>query len=376
MVLWPGMGALYGVFLRIVSKARNLRRFAIAIPAALIAIALAWIGATLVVAERLNAGQRNSELSQRDDLKKQVRTLFQSDDLTGLETLSSRFRDGRERTQSGIWKLTVFYGAFQDLGSEIARDDTAAWDKLSTKIIRWQQAEKSSPAAIIAGAVSLKARAWKLRPRTFVLEASTGDSRFVRTLRIAAELLDRSKSVAAADPHFYAVRADLAAALSQDPGSFMDLVNEGLDKTPGYLPLYFSGLNYFADGNAAGRPDVAQRIEAFANTVARRLPAPQGEAIYARLYWHAFTALYGDDLFVKSRVDWSRMRNGIDAVLASYPDAWNRNNFAYLACLQHDHATSKRLLDGLADPIITVWKAKAIFNGCQRWANAETGQSN
>ena len=368
-------GCFQGYPLLIVSKARNLRRFVIAVPAALVALALAWFGIAEVTAQRLRAGRGPAEMTQRADLKKQVQGIFKSGDFVGLDALSARLRDGAERTPSGIWKLTVFYGAFQDLAASIGRDDAAGWDSLSARIAHWQQTSKTSPAAIIADAVARKARAWTLRPRQFVHEASIGgESRFIRTLRLAAELLDRNRAIAQSDPHFYAVRADLAAALSEDPGVFMERINEGLDKSPGYFPLYFAGLNYFADGDAAERADVAQRIEAFANTAARRLPGSDGTALYARLYWHASSAIYGDQLFAKSRVDWPRMRSGIDAVLARYPDAWNRNNFAYLACLQHDQATTKRLLTGVSEPILTVWKAKTIFNGCQRWANGESAQ--
>ncbi len=361
--------------MRIVSKARDLRRFTIAVPAALVALALAWFGVAEVTAQRLRATHGPAELSERAALKQHVRELFKQDAFADLETLATSFRNGSQRTQSGIWKLTVFYGAFQDLANEVARDDTARWNAVAAKLLRWQQVEKTSPTAIIADAVALKARAWTTRPRRYVLEASVGgEGRFIRSLRLAAELLDRSKSIAAADPHFYAVRADLAAALSEAPGPFMERINEALDKAPGYLPVYFAGLNYFADANATERPDVARRIEAFANTAAQRLPGPEGEAIYARLYWHAFTAVYGDDLFAKSRVDWPRMRSGIEAVLARYPDSWNRNNFAYLACLQRDQTTAARLLAGVAEPIMSVWKAKTIFSGCQRWAGAATAQ--
>lgn len=361
--------------MRIVSRARNLRRFAIAVPAALVALALAWFGIADVTAHRLKAAQAPSELGERATLKTQVRDLFRADDFAKLETLSASFRDGSQRTQSGIWKLTVFYGAFQDLAAEVAREDQVGWDRLAGRIGRWQQAYRASPSALIAEAAMLKARAWTLRPRRYVQEASLGgENRFTRTLRLAAEQLDNAKAIAAADPHFYALRADLAAALGEDPGAFMERINEGLDKAPGYLPLAFAGLSYFAGGDATERPEVAKRIEAFANTAALRLPGTEGAAVYARLYWQASAAIYGDDLFAKSQVDWPRMRSGMDAVLARYPDAWNRNNFAYLACLERDRPTAQRLLAGLGEPILSVWKAQKIFTGCQGWANGGTVQ--
>jgi hypothetical protein len=56
-------------------------------------------------------------------------------------------------------------------------------------------------------------------------------------------------------------------------------------------------------------------------------------------------------------------------VLDRFPDAWNRNNFAYLACLQGDKSTTADLIVGIGGkPMLDVWKAKSIFEGCRRWS--------
>ncbi len=346
---------------------------AIAIGAAIAALALVWIGIAGVEAGRLRLGQASTEFGERDRLKQEVRDLFKANDFAGLERLAASYRDGKQRTRSGIWKLTVFYAGFQEVAAELPRDDSNGWRSLTEQVERWRKAYRDEPTVYVANAIILKAHAWSLRPRRLVLEASTGaPNRFLDTLRMAANGLDRAKNIAATDPHFYVVRADLASALAEAPGPFMDLVSEGLDKAPSYYPLYFSGLDFFAEDNAPQRPDIARRIEAFANTAARRLHGADGAAIYARLYWHAYSAIYGNDLFRKSQVDWQRMRGGFEAIVSRYPDAWNRNNFAYLACLYGDRDTTRRLLSDASEPLmLTVWKARKFHDGCQRWANTK-----
>jgi hypothetical protein len=361
-----------GVSVQVVTKLLGRRGLLITIFAGVVGIAAVWVGMATIQLRQLAAQPMANELADRASLKERVRRLLSSADYPGLDRLESQFRDGSERTSSGVWKLTVFYGAFQDAAFEVSRDDAAGWRALTASIDGWRQAEPASPGPTIAGAVILKARAATLRPRRMILEASTGaEARYLATLRQAAALLDGNKPIAALDPHFFAVRADLAATLSETPDSVMDLVGEARDRSPDYYPVYFSGLDYFASGTGMQRPDVARRIEAFANTAAQRLSGPAGEVVYARIYWHAYSAVYGNDLFHKSRADWARMRSGLESVLKQYPDAWNRNNFAYLACLQGDRETTRKLLDGVSGPpLLDVWKAKRFLAGCRSWANS------
>lgn len=325
-------------------------------------------GAFAAIAAR--SGGASTEFAGRDRIKAEVGKLFRASDFAALDELAARYRDNQERTGSGVYKLSVYYATFHGLAAALDRHDEAGWRRLHAVVANWRAASPYSPSPVIAEAAMLKAHAWVLRPRRFVLEAAvTPQDKFVGTIRQAAAVLDEAKSVASPDPHYYALRAELASALDEAPGPFMDLIEEGLARTPGYLPIHFAGLGFFADEGAASSPEIARRIEAYASTAAARLPGAEGKAVYARLYWHAYSVIWGDDLFRNSRVDWARMRDGIDAVLASFPDPWNRNNFAYLACLKQDRETARRLLDGISGPpLMTVWKAKPILEGCRAWA--------
>ena len=372
-------GHRLGYRVKIPSRFGRGRWFLVAAAAIVGVLGVAWAGAGQVDASRLPISQVPSELIERAQLKKTVQRLFNAEAFLELDAMAARFRDGQERTPSGVWKLTVYYSAVQDLASGIARNDTPAWRQLLAKTERWRHAFPATPAAYVADATVRKAMAGSLRPRRLIFEASTGaEGRYAAALQDAAAVLDANKAVASADPQFYAVRADLASALGEAPGAFMDFVNEGLDKHPGYYPLYFSGFDYFLAPGALGA-DGARRMEAFTNTAVRHLPGTEGRAIYARLYWHAYASIYGNDLFRKSRADWTRMRSGLQAVLAEYPDAWNRQNFSYLACLAGDRDTTGRLLGGVTErPILAVWKSQRIFDGCHSWANSvvETAQQN
>jgi len=152
-------------------------------------------------------------------------------------------------------------------------------------------------------------------------------------------------------------------------------VDQGRVKFPGYFALDFSGLDYFAagDGTKAIGPAEAARIEAFAATAASAA-GPDADQRYARLYWHAYAAIYGKDLFKQSRVNWPRMRDGMNSLVAQYPDAWNINSFAYLACIAGDRQTTQHLMARLPERplVLAVWQARAVFASCRKWASGGT----
>ncbi len=52
---------------------------------------------------------------------------------------------------------------------------------------------------------------------------------------------------------------------------------------------------------------------------------------------------YGElDMFKNGPTDWKRMKQGFEDILAQYPDAWNRNNFAQFTCRAGDWETYRK----------------------------------
>ena len=373
MRIFVAVGRCVGSRVHIFSWVSCHRRIAVVAVAAFAAAGAAWISIATVEAGRLASGPAPTELSQRAGLKLAVRSLFEAGDFAALDRMAEDFRSTGARTSSGVWKLTVFYGAFHELAGELERANGARWQQLFAHVDRWRERFSGQPTAYVVEGEALKTYAFSLRPRFYVHEASTGgDAAYSAAMRNARDFLDRNKAVAAADPHFYVVRADIAAVLGEEPDRFMDLVNEGLVKSPGYYQLYFSGLDYFATSLTGDDEARAARIEAFANSAVARTQAQEGKGLYARLYWHAYSGFYGNQLFQKSRADWPKMRAGLEDVIGKYPDAWNVNHFAYLSCLAGDRDTTRRVIGGLGDhPALQVWQARAIYEGCRSWAASE-----
>lgn len=308
-------------------------------------------------------GAATAEIVARAEIKAEVARLLVAEDYASLERLAEDYRRHRGRTGSGVWKLTVFYAGIHDAAAASVGDE-AGWMSLTRRLDNWRTHAPSSPTPIIALAIALKRYAQPRGTRTFVEQASSGGSALLDTLRAALTYLEANRARAGADPHFYVAWANLATTLSHDDAEFLAMVEEGARREPGYYQLYFAALDHFAPsqrGNVRG-------AEALANRAAT-LAGPEADAVYARIYWYGAEAHFGGDLLGRSLVDWDRMRRGIDAIVALYPNRWNIDNLARLACAAADARTTRALLSRSKDPpLMTVWRTHAAYASCRRLA--------
>ncbi len=330
--------------------------------------ALAWV--TLSAAGSMEPA---GELVVRRGVKAEVRALFAARDYGALEAIAGRYRSGKDRTPSGIWKLTLFYGALHDAIATVRASDRGGWRALAADMGTWRKRYPASPTAIVAGGLLLKRMAWNLRPTGIVLEAALStDRRFLDGLRTARRFLDANEAIAGSDPHFYVVWASLAAALGEDNGEFISRLQQAAAREPGYYQLYFAALDQFAPADGQSASDQAQAVEALANLAVERTRTAEGHGVYARIYWYASTAFWKDRLFAASHLDWARMQVGIDDVLARYPDAWNLNNFARLACLKGDRGKTAELFARMHGELaLEAWPSRAEAERCHDLANGK-----
>jgi hypothetical protein len=259
-----------------------------------------WLGAT-------GEFEPAAELAERRAIKAEIRGLFASLDLEGLEALAAKYRALKERTPSGVWKLALYYAAIHEAAVDVEPGDEDAWQALHENLSIWREKHPDSPTPIIASAIAFKRLAWNVRPSGLLQEASASpEERFAAVLHGALGFLESNREVASSDPHFYVVWASLAAALGTEEARFLSRIEEGIAREPGYYQLYFAALDAFADEEDP--EELAKPIEAFANMAAERTAAEEGLGLYARLYWYATTAFWKERVFEVSRADWPRLR--------------------------------------------------------------------
>lgn len=303
-----------------------------------------------------------NEVVERAQISQMVTTFIAMRDFVSLQRLGSVYRNERQRTHSGLWKLSIFYDAFR-LGAPAAADDDKAWSGILTMMKEWQEAYPKSAIAVIGTAVLLEQRGWSYTRGGLIPDA---DELARKHFEAARRLLVANESVAAGDPQYFVVLADIAIIQGVDSASFLEIVQHGWALEPEYYQLYFSALRYFSPQWYGD----AKQIEAFANMAVSQTRDREGEGMYARIYWSAAQTVFGIDLFQESWINWPRMKQGIQDVLSRYPDAWNRNHFALFACIAGDTDTTRSLMAQIGDhPLPQAWNpVPGSFRRCKAWS--------
>lgn len=112
-------------------------------------------------------------------------------------------------------------------------------------------------------------------------------------------------------------------------------------------------------------------LDAFVRDVSTKAPPALGMALYARLYSGVEETQFPLTLYRDSLVDWPMMKAGLEAWTAHFPTSWNRNIFAYHACLAADRPAAKALFAQIgAQREAEIWASDRgdLFAACSRWA--------
>jgi len=185
--------------------------------------------------------------------------------------------------------------------------------------------------------MSLSATGWDARGRGY---SSGVESEAWRTFnafnRDAWRVLEKSREVSSIYPAWFEYSILVASDLGLPNKELRRLFDEGIQRFPGYYGIYFRYARTLAP-RWGGNYEVADafiREQTTANT------NPDGEALYARLYWLIDRyAGSSQDFFEKSKVDWRRMRRGFEKLTAETPYSdRNRTAFAAYACRARDAA--------------------------------------
>lgn len=298
--------------------------------------------------------QAEDELSFRTRLKLQVQQSLQRERFDDLEKVAQIFRERQTRTGSGVWALTQFYMSFSWM--DLANDQH--WQQVENTLLRWQKNFPTSPTPVIAYVEALTERGSQIR-------SDRGQEQASLFWKRGYNLLLHTKSFSDKDPSWYVQIGYAGCTHNWQPQEFDKLLEEGMARFPAHYQMYFAALEYYR----CNTTDFPHRLEVIASRAARNNKATDGDGPYARVYWFAAEAYFGDRLFRETMVDWTRMKNAMDDVLRQYPDQWNVNNFAYFACLKGDKTKARELVGRVTTPIMEVWDSEERFKRCKYWAN-------
>jgi hypothetical protein len=306
----------------------------------------------------LLAGARTSPLGESKEfvfrnLAYEVGKLkYERAEFESLDELLAKAEAEGQRTPSGLWRYGVVLSGVKDAIGDV--ESAAAFAAAEAKARRWLATRPSSHYAPLVLAYVYEAKACNCarRGRTPPPPAE----RQAWNLKALGVLAGNPQSNAVGERHSLAVQ--LADHIGYEEGVVRAHYRNGVRVQPGYFPARFAWVSYLAR-----RPDGARRVEQAARETRAEPPFPDRDSLYARMLWWAAQTEYGDELFEKVPVDWPTFEKSFDAMLAAYPDGWNRNNYARFACLAGHRDRAAALMQD-HEPMAEVWQSQEEFDAC------------
>lgn len=323
-------------------------------------------GQTGLQPDTMPAGPRITpipELVERNKLEQMARSTPGS--ALGFQLFAEQIRLLREpatRTPSGLSKLSLYY---EDLYGNLQREGVPI-DQAKEYFKRyddWGKEVGYDPAfdvfvamkriALLSQAIAFQQREETITPQAIAkIDQIAGD---------LFEFITKREEQASADPGWYNIAVNTYKFRCQQWPDAWNTLNRGSSKYPHYYQTYFRA--YMVGVNCGIDPHKLARD--IADLAVERTKVTSGQSLYARTMWFK-TQLFGPGIFKDGSVDWPRMRQGMNDVLAEYPDAWNTNHFAFFACIAEDYEMAEKLLDdALKSPINSVWSDGATLMECK-----------
>lgn len=318
-----------------------------------------------------------SELLERRRVPNYVMVLLINSDFRKLEELAEHYRTTKARTPSGLWYLSLFHeGISRYLNTVRSRPQNLPpgkrWegtaDEMHVRIFdEWLAAYPNSPTPHLAHALRLRAQAWQIRGESYANKVpEEAWQPFHKKLMASREYLIKHREIASQDPEWYRLRISTATELGEPEELVLDTLSQAVEAEPYYYDTYFSAARHFLPKWGGD----SKYISALANMAVKNTKEKDGMSLYARIYWTVVGGSQAGPLtFYNPDVSWAKMVAGMDDILRNYPDNWNINNFLYFSCMAGDRKQAKKILDQMVgEPIMSVWRDKALLNGCKDFA--------
>jgi hypothetical protein len=313
-----------------------------------------------VVANGASATQRPTVLEAERYHKLLMEMPFELLELTVLEAT-----DLRETTPDGQPRAAAIINGVTGCASAGCRflQDELQWSETRTRLEAWNEAYPDSEFAQIALARLYFELGWFYRGTgSWRTVSQTNRNLYQQFVALSKEKLEALPGESRNNPAWFASLLAIGVSQRWDATAFDSIYEEGIQKFPDYLPLYFFKAQS-VDPRWGGTMEGYTEYVGRASTYAR----PHfGDQLYARLIWSGPSrSLFREDL-----VDWPRMRKGFDEMVSAHPHPWNINHFARFACMAEDSQTLTRLLERIdGKPIHEAWyNDPMVYLNCQTFA--------
>ncbi|HXE09445.1 MAG TPA: DUF4034 domain-containing protein [Acidobacteriaceae bacterium] len=281
-----------------------------------------------------------------------------------LDAMADQYRASKARALSGAWRLRQFYSVLD----QPAQSDKDFVDHIE-HLRQWMETRPNSITARVALATSLHRWAWVARGSGYAATVTPeGWKLFNERVNEARVVLEGSANMQPMCPQWFSEMMTVSLALNWDADKERDIFERGIRFEPEYFYLYQQYANYLLP-KWDGEPGQAS---AFAKDSADKLGGEEGDIVY----YHVATVLISrhNKNFPLQEMDWKRIRNGGEAILAKYGQSRTVANWlAYLAYQYRDAAEAQKEFALIGDEWGRgVWIQRNYFNQARDWAQGRT----
>lgn len=253
-----------------------------------------------------------------------------------LNRMFDKWLNPEVTAQQGTWRLAAMLRLIDAAAGQ------RRWEAAYRHIEEWKQHSPGTAPPAIIEALYWVDYAWHARGSGYAGSVTeTGRQLFRERLQKAEKVLLESKTYAEENPLWYYVYLRTALGLGWDKAAILELFIEAISKEPAFYP------NYYVTANAVSPKwgGNYQLMDQVARTAADYTLKTDGDIAYTKVYRSIDENLPSStDFFEDTLVEWPRMKQGFEQLLARYPDnAWYLQNYASFACRAGDGDSYLRL---------------------------------
>jgi hypothetical protein len=295
----------------------------------------------------------------------ETRGAFINGDYAALESLELKYRDTNVVTPSGKPKLISFYAPMY---SFISAETQGQADHMLKMVDAYARAFPRSPTPIIFRAILMNQIAWAIRGTGYAPSVNAFQWKaFAKQIDRTRAFLDDNKAVGSKDPYWYVQRINAAIYAQEPVDDILQITREGQAHFPGFMDIREAAMGRF-EPKWGGSADA---VETFVQLELNDSGSLDSDELYADLYREAQHGEFAHGLFTQSKVNWQRMKKGLEVRVTRYPSTWNWDLLAYEACLVGDHKTmlaAYKAIDQIAGPGFVPVRWPDEYKVCRAWA--------
>ncbi|MDT2020472.1 hypothetical protein [Methylocella sp. CPCC 101449] len=320
-------------------------------------------------------GNVQHERRARREIWDEAQHLVLKRDFSELERISTLYRNEKSLTPSGDWKLRHFYNALASTKTSFDESELEGARRRERVAREWLEKIPTSPTASVLIASELLAQGWTQRGYGPGSSVSDKQARIFRAfVRDAKAQLVASASYAKVDPEWHHMMIETMMLEGGPVDEYFGALHQALNLAPTYIPLAASAVRRFQPKWGGSIDD----LDAIINSIASRNNVEDGKIMYTRMYIavsRELTSPAMTNIFRDSKADWSKVKEGFEALLARHPTLWNKNLFAEFACDAGDGETFERLIkENILEE--RLWAYNSRLRVCLNWAGPGAGPSN